>query len=80
MREAQPYFDRLLLVPGREITTFQGHANVFGVTQFIDFRVGDQSVPTMNALLENTRRLGALVSINHPGLPSGESCMDWLEA
>ncbi len=26
MRELQPYFDRLLLVPGREITTFQGHA------------------------------------------------------
>ena len=75
MRELQPYFDRLLLVPGREITTFQGHVNVFGVTDFIDFRVGSEAVPRMQALLESAHRAGALVSINHPNLPSGESCM-----
>ena len=39
MRELQPYFDRVLLIPGREMTTFYGHFNIFGVTQFIDFRV-----------------------------------------
>jgi hypothetical protein len=75
MRELQPYFDRLLLIPGREITTFQGHANVFGVTDFIDFRVGAQLVPQMNDLLRTVRNSGAVVSINHPALPSGESCM-----
>jgi hypothetical protein len=75
LRELQPYFDRLLLVPGREITTFQGHANVFGVTDFIDFRVGSSTVPQAASWLEHAHRLGALVSINHPGLPSGESCM-----
>ena len=26
-RELQPYFDKLLLIPGRELTTFNGHAN-----------------------------------------------------
>ena len=31
LRELQPYFDRLLLIPGREITTFEGHANIFGL-------------------------------------------------
>jgi len=75
MRELQPYFDRLLLIPGREITTFQGHANVFGVTDFLDFRLGTQTMPQMSSLLENALRLGLLVSINHPALPSGESCM-----
>ena len=71
----QPYFDRLLLLPGREITTFQGHANVFGITDFLDFRIGTQSVPQMDTLLEAAGRRGALASINHPGLPSGELCM-----
>jgi len=75
MRELQPYFDRMLLLPGREITTFQGHANIFGVVDFIDFRVGGESVPRMDTVLENAHRLGGLVSINHPGLPSGELCM-----
>jgi hypothetical protein len=27
MRELQPYFDSLLMIPGREMTTFHGHAN-----------------------------------------------------
>ena len=39
MRELQPYFDKLLLIPGREITTFQGHINFLGSTDFVDFRL-----------------------------------------
>lgn len=39
----QPAFDKILLVPGREITTFYGHANVFGLTDFIDFRMTSPS-------------------------------------
>jgi hypothetical protein len=39
LRELQPYFDRVLLIPGREMTTFYGHFNIFGVTQFVDYRV-----------------------------------------
>jgi hypothetical protein len=75
MRELQPYFDKLLLIPGREITTFQGHINLLGTTQFLDFRLGSQQVPDMNVLLRNARKLGALVSVNHPAAPSGEICM-----
>ena len=75
MRELQPYFDKLLLIPGREITTFQGHLNFLGTTQYLDFRLGSASVPNMNVLLRNARSLGALVSINHPAAPSGEICM-----
>ena len=75
LRELQPYFDRLLIVPGREITTFEGHLNMFGTTEFIDFRVGSPSVPTMDALLDQVQRLQALISINHPNDPTGEVCM-----
>lgn len=75
MRELQPYFDKVLLIPGREITTFQGHLNFLGTTAYLDFRLGSDSVPDMNALLRNANQLGALVSINHPNAPSGEICM-----
>jgi hypothetical protein len=75
MRELQPYFDKLLLVPGREITTFQGHLNIFGTTQYLDFRLGSKAVPNMKTLLGNAKKLGALISINHPNSPGGEICM-----
>lgn len=75
MRELQQYFDRVLLIPGREITTFQGHLNFLGTTDFLDFRLGSAGVPTVNVLLRNARKLGALVSINHPRNPTGEICM-----
>jgi hypothetical protein len=75
MRELQPYFDHLLLMPGREITTFYGHANVYGTTSFIDFRLGSPHVPTINQMLQQVQQQHGLFSINHPGLPSGAACM-----
>jgi hypothetical protein len=75
MRELQPYFDKVLLIPGREITTFEGHINFLGSTDFVDFRLGTRAVPDVNTLLRNADALGALTSINHPDAPSGEICM-----
>jgi hypothetical protein len=75
LREHQPYADRLLLMPGREITTFYGHANLFGTLAPLDFRIGPGGHRDMNALLETAGALGGLVSINHPVRPSGEACM-----
>lgn len=73
-RELQPYFDKLLLIPGREVTTFQGHANVFGPTQFLDFRLANRAL-TVADLQSEVERAHGLLSINHPSTPSGESCM-----
>jgi hypothetical protein len=75
IRELQPYFDRLLMMPARELTTFQGHANLFGTTDPVDFRVGDIAVPDWNALLRQAAGLHGLVSINHPIRPNDETCM-----
>ena len=75
MRELQPYFDKLLLIPGREVTTFYGHLNFLGTTDFVDFRLGSKSVPDADTLLRNARQLGALTSINHPRDYTGEACM-----
>lgn len=75
LRELQPYFDRLLLMPGIEITTFQGHANVFGTYAPVDFRVGSAAVPDWDSVLRALEQRGAPVSINHPIRPSDERCM-----
>ena len=75
LRELQPYFDRTLLIPGTEITTFGGHANIFGERRFVDFRVG-AAVPDIAALTRDVAAAGAILSINHPALPSGEACME----
>jgi hypothetical protein len=75
MRELQPYFDKVLLIPGREITTFQGHINFLGTTDFVDFRLGSKEVPDVNTLLRSAASVGGLTSINHPGDPSGEICL-----
>ena len=74
-RELQPYFDDILLMPGRELTTYDGHANLFGTTQFLDFRIGTPEVPDVNTMLRHAAGLGAIISINHPASPSGENCM-----
>lgn len=74
-RELAPYFDDLLLIPAREITTFQGHANVFGPTGPLDFQLGSPRLPNFARLLHEVAAAHGVISINHPGLPSGESCM-----
>jgi hypothetical protein len=80
LRELAPYFDNLLLIPGREITTYKGHANVFGPTDFLDFELGTAHAPTLQAIVDEVRAAHGLISINHPGAPSGEVCMGcgWL--
>ena len=75
LRELQPYFDRLLLIPGMELTTFHGHANLLGVSRPLDFRAVTDDAQGFDRLLAAAERAGGLVAINHPALPSGEACM-----
>jgi hypothetical protein len=74
-RELQPYFDQILLIPGREITTYSGHANVFGPTEFLDFRSEARGAPSINQVFSAAQAAGAVVSVNHPGDPTGASCI-----
>lgn len=75
LTELQPYFDDLLLMAGRELTTFQGHANLFGLSGPLEFRLGHPGAEDINAVLAAAQRGGAMVSVNHPRMPSGEACM-----
>ena len=75
LAELQAYFPSTLLLAGREITTFFGHANAFGTTEFIDFRLQPSTGYGIRELQNRVAELGALLSINHPGSPTGEDCM-----
>jgi hypothetical protein len=70
----QAQFPETLLIPGTEITTFNGHANVIGNTSFLDFQLGSARLPTP-PLFDQVKQQDAFISVNHPGLPSGEICM-----
>lgn len=84
---AYPRESSVTYIPAMELTTYHGHANLFGIADPCDdFRV--QSVSDAKRLLQEAKRRGAMVSINHPFDDAGPSCQwkwgydvhfDWLE-
>lgn len=73
MTVIQPSYPDLLLIRGQEVTTFYGHANVYGTSHLIDFRVGFDD-RTFRQIQQEVDSLGALLSINHPGRETGANC------
>ncbi|MEG3125835.1 CehA/McbA family metallohydrolase [Sphingomonas sp. GB1N7] len=71
----QPYFDTLLLLPGREITTRFGHANLVGPMGPLETELSRPGAETMNALLANAHATGGFLTINHPARSTGEDCL-----
>ncbi len=65
----------LLLICGEELTTYRGHANVWGIEGWVDFRIlGDTDLDT---IIEHVHSRGGLFSVNHPkALPNCLGC-DW---
>jgi hypothetical protein len=54
----------LVLLAGEEITTYSGHANVWGIRSWVDFRC--TTVQEIGQVIEIAHRQGALFSVNHP--------------
>src|SRR5690625_6887698 len=73
LRGLQPSFPDLLLIRGQEITTFYGHANLYGVGIPVDFRIGYEG-RNVSHIQEESEVLGGLFSINHPGRETGARC------
>lgn len=65
---------KVLLIPGFEYTTYAGHANGIGATQWVNHRIGDKGANIVDAV-KAIRAQGALFSINHPGLDLGDQCI-----
>ncbi|APR88123.1 PHP domain protein [Minicystis rosea] len=64
----------LLLVPGVEFTTYDGHANGIGATRWVDHKIGQPGIDIAGAAAQ-FREQGALFSINHPLLDIGDLCI-----
>lgn len=54
----------ITLIPGEEITTYWGHANTWGLREWVDFRCADAE--SMAAVQRFVREKGGLISVNHP--------------
>lgn len=74
MNDAQARHPDLLFVPGVEFTTYAGHANAIGATEWVDHRVGVEGATIADAAAAY-RAQGALFSINHPALSLGDICI-----
>jgi predicted metal-dependent phosphoesterase TrpH len=70
----QPDYPDVLIVPGVEWTTYAGHANAFGATEWVDHKIGVRGVTTEGAI-QSYHEQGALFSINHPTVPGGNFCI-----
>ena len=88
------YFDpastpEMIFVRAMEVTTGEGHANVYGVDEIVDFRMNRPS--DAHVLAADVRRRGGILSVNHdkPTIPwnydfPDADCMEvwqspWLE-
>ncbi|HUF52666.1 MAG TPA: CehA/McbA family metallohydrolase [Dehalococcoidia bacterium] len=77
----------IILIPGEEVTTYWGHANTWGLREWIEYRCADQE--SMEAVQRFIASRGGLFSINHPkciGPPwlftgwEGYNCMEVWQA
>ncbi|MEZ4287670.1 MAG: CehA/McbA family metallohydrolase [Polyangiales bacterium] len=74
-------FPNLLVFPGVEFTTYSGHANGIGSTQWVDHKIGVDGV-TIEGAIDAFHSQNALFSINHAALGFlGDLCIgcgwDW---
>ncbi|WP_100330161.1 CehA/McbA family metallohydrolase [Bacillus xiapuensis] len=65
--------EKVLVIPGMEVTSSKGHFNALGLTSWVDWRPthpdgGMESEQGMNRVVSEIKKAGALFSINHPRL------------
>ena len=53
----------IILIPGEEVTTYWGHANTWGLREWVDFRCADNE--SIQAVQRWVQKRGAMLSINH---------------
>lgn len=70
----QPSVSDVLLIPGQEVTTYNGHGNAVNITGYIDHRVGFEG-RTITDVIDDVVAQGAVFNINHPGLDLGDGCI-----
>ena len=72
--DAQGRHGALLFVPGVEFTTYAGHMNGLGATSWVSHRIGHEGWTIDDAAAAFDAQ-GAILSVNHPVLDLGSSCL-----
>ena len=70
----QDAHEDILILPGVEFTTYDGHANGIGATEWVDHKIGQPGV-TIKSAVDAFHDQGALFSINHPQYQLGDQCI-----
>ena len=73
--DAQSRHPDLLFLPGSEFTTYAGHANAIGITQWVDFTAGTDPGATIGPALDAIAAQHGVFAINHPVLDLGDQCI-----
>ncbi|HIC88331.1 MAG TPA: hypothetical protein EYP04_02880 [Anaerolineae bacterium] len=55
----------VLVIPGIEVTLPEGHANILGLQDWVDWRVGHAGL-TMEEVLRTAQQRGSVTSVTHP--------------
>lgn len=63
-----------LFIRGMEITTYQGHANAFGISDYVDHRAGLNGRTSADMVADVVGQ-GGLFSVNHPTMDLGGLCI-----
>lgn len=80
-----PHIDGLTFIPAVEWTHYKGHINLFGVNNPFDNSFVANTKEGMQALIQNAKSKGAIISVNHPKcrfcpyLWEDESAFDMME-
>jgi MYXO-CTERM domain-containing protein len=69
----QPDYPNVLIIPGVEWTTYSGHANAIGATEWVDHKTGVRGV-TAEGAIEAYHQQGALFYPTHPLEPDSRFC------
>lgn len=70
----QDEFPDMLLIPGNEFTSYDGHAGVIGSTDWINHRIGTRGA-TVEDAIQASRESGGFFALNHPDLFVGDLCI-----
>jgi len=70
----QPDYSDVLIIPGVEWTTYSGHANAIGATEWVDHKTGVRGT-TVDDAIQDYRDQGAVFYPTHPTEPSWNLCL-----
>jgi hypothetical protein len=70
----QPSVPDVLYLRAIEVTTYAGHGNAVGVSEYVDHRVGLDGV-SATTILADVATQGGMFIVNHPALELGDACI-----